>query len=63
MDIAAAEEVARVIDRHDDDDEAAQHVDGRQAIGALIGSCVHGVLPPFRRAYWPLPLFGQMTVA
>ena len=31
------EEVARVIDRHDDDDEAAQHVDGREAVGALVG--------------------------
>ena len=34
---AVHEEVAHVIERHDDDDQATQHVDGCQAIAALIG--------------------------
>jgi hypothetical protein len=38
------EEVARVIDRHDHDDEATQHVDGRQAIGPLIRGCIQDFL-------------------
>ena len=36
------EEIARVIDGHDDDDQATQHVDGGQAIGALIGGVFTG---------------------
>ena len=31
------EEVPDVVDRHDDDDQPAHHVDGAEAIGALIG--------------------------
>ena len=31
------EEVAHVVDRHDDDHEATQHVDRREAVSALVG--------------------------
>jgi hypothetical protein len=31
-----------MVDRHDDDDEAAQHVDGREAVGAPVGDSIHG---------------------
>jgi arsenate reductase len=39
-----------VIDGHDDDHETAQHVDGREAVGALVGDLVHEAL---RTSCWP----------
>jgi arsenate reductase len=46
-----------MVDRHDDDDEAAQHVDGREAVRTLVGESIH------RADIETLRGLRQMTVA
>jgi len=53
-----------VIDGHDHDNQAAQHVDGRQAIAALIGCNIQGGLPTlflWQTILKPARLWGKCT--
>ena len=55
IDIAGMKEIPRVVDGHDDDDQPTQHVDGAQAVAAMIGNGIHDAVTlgrfVFRRGY------------